>query len=1101
MIKKIAHLADIHIRKSPTRNEEYRYVFNNLYKSLKKEKPDIIVLVGDIVNDYLDLQGEQLILVSEFLTNLSKIAPVRVTRGNHDILKKALKRTDPIEAIVTTLNNKNIIYYNSTGFFEDDNIVWAVWHHGDKKSPWKRGYKKIEDKTYIDLYHDPIQGSKSASNYEFTSLNLSKVDAFKGDFLMAGDIHLQQYLNKDKTKAYCGSLIAQDFSEGDENFHGYLLWDVESNEVEEIEVENEYSYKTIKVNSFTDFDDLDFEIDNPTKYMRIRVVWNCLPNTKNGENIRKIKEYLNSNYKNIIILTHKKDYIEEDVIDVVSDEKLDNITSQEIQHSILSEYFEKIGTEKELIESILKLDNEINDRLKLEKNKQIEWDIIKVWGKNLFSYDEFDIDWRNLNGITQITGENTGGKTTLLSKSVSYVLFGKTSETIDVEKNGDARFVNFSNNAKYCEGSLVIEANGVYYGIKRRTDLKFSKAGDVTGAPTAVNYYLLSSPDDELNESNDVDNLNDDRKSKTQNDINNIIGSYDNFIRIMLTTADSLNAILSNKRAEFIDSVLFDSGLDIFDNKTNEFKQYLKEKNTTPRIVCDITKTKENITILEKENQEKEKEIDSIQNEVIPSIKKRITAGQKYIQEESNKLFKIDDEISSLDIEKTNESINNNLSDIENYEKESKKLENDKTNLVETYDENRLDSLLKKKEDQKRIENEKKLHIKNIEREILEVSHKIEILNGEILNISKEGTNKKNEGIKLKESKICPTCGQLVSEDAQKHIEIELKKILVEIDGLVKKIETKKNEIKTTHEPEIHKKKEKISKINDEIIKLNLDLEKDLAEIGVLTNEKNDVEKRKEIDNTIKNNVLLVENLKLKNDSLSSLLERHETSKLQIIQNTETNKKIEKGTQLINELQNNLNIENEKILNLKNVINTNINNINTYKKTIIDYKEQLRVENMYELYKKAIHRNGIPTQLLQNKIIPLLNREMESLLSEMPFSVWLEPTELKLKLKYNDSDVGINAISGSGKERTFSSIALKFALNQINMKSKPTVMLLDEMMGKLTGDSVDEFIMLLNSIKEKLNKLLIIEHNHELNPDHIIHVKRNEKGISEYEIM
>lgn len=93
-ISRIAHLSDIHIRKTPTRNEEYQKVFDNLIKSLTEKKPDRIVIVGDLVHDYLDLQGEQLIMANNFLIALSKIAPVRITRGNHDCRKKNLKRVD-----------------------------------------------------------------------------------------------------------------------------------------------------------------------------------------------------------------------------------------------------------------------------------------------------------------------------------------------------------------------------------------------------------------------------------------------------------------------------------------------------------------------------------------------------------------------------------------------------------------------------------------------------------------------------------------------------------------------------------------------------------------------------------------------------------------------------------------------------------------------------------------------------------------------------------------------------------------------------------------------------------------------------------------------
>ena len=92
MIKTVAHLADIHIRKTPTRNAEYQEVFQRTISSLKKMKPDRIAIVGDLVHDYLDLQGEQLIMAHNFLKELAKIAPVRITRGNHDCRKKNLKR-------------------------------------------------------------------------------------------------------------------------------------------------------------------------------------------------------------------------------------------------------------------------------------------------------------------------------------------------------------------------------------------------------------------------------------------------------------------------------------------------------------------------------------------------------------------------------------------------------------------------------------------------------------------------------------------------------------------------------------------------------------------------------------------------------------------------------------------------------------------------------------------------------------------------------------------------------------------------------------------------------------------------------------------------
>ena len=46
---KIVHIADVHWR-GLSRHEEYVLVFNKIFKKLKKIKPDIIYIGGDIVH-------------------------------------------------------------------------------------------------------------------------------------------------------------------------------------------------------------------------------------------------------------------------------------------------------------------------------------------------------------------------------------------------------------------------------------------------------------------------------------------------------------------------------------------------------------------------------------------------------------------------------------------------------------------------------------------------------------------------------------------------------------------------------------------------------------------------------------------------------------------------------------------------------------------------------------------------------------------------------------------------------------------------------------------------------------------------------------------
>ena len=69
MIKTIAHLADIHIRKLH-RFVEYRQVFKNLYKQLKELKPDAIYIGGDVVHGKLDTSPEEVRMVANFFLSL-----------------------------------------------------------------------------------------------------------------------------------------------------------------------------------------------------------------------------------------------------------------------------------------------------------------------------------------------------------------------------------------------------------------------------------------------------------------------------------------------------------------------------------------------------------------------------------------------------------------------------------------------------------------------------------------------------------------------------------------------------------------------------------------------------------------------------------------------------------------------------------------------------------------------------------------------------------------------------------------------------------------------------------------------------------------------
>lgn len=1109
MIKTIAHLADIHIRKTPTRNTEYQEVFDKLIESLKEQKPDRIALVGDLVNDYLDLQGEQLIMAHKFLNALAAIAPVRITRGNHDCRKKNLKRVDSIKAIVETLNNPNVIYYDGTGFFDDENVTWAVWHHGDpKNNPWKtrEGKKVIKERVinariYIDLFHDPITGCRSATDFEMKSSSYYKITDFKGDYSFFGDIHRFQYLDKDKKKAYCSSLIPQSVDEGDDAFHGYLLWDILKQTTAEIEIPNNYSFKNIRLTPYTDFDDLDIEIDNPTDYMKVRLLWGTLPQTRNNENERKVVQYFKA-IEGITSVSHKNEFLENDKVELNESVTLENVSDEAVQQEIFKEYLDKIGAEESVVNDVLALDVEILKEIEIEDNANIEWGIIKFGGKNFMSYGELDVDWRDMDGLYQITGRNTAGKTTIM-KIITYLLYNKTLETETRKKFGDSRFVNNRNDAKFCEAYMVMEANGEYFGIKRKTVIERKRDGTINGAPTTLNYYLLTDPDEEMTDDNLVEKLDEDRRVQTQKLITSVIGSYDNFMRVVMTTSDTLNNILSSDMADFIDAILLDSGLDIFDKKLAGYKTYEKRVNAISRVTCNIEATLAQNTTLTEEINVLTEEIEKIETVKLPATQDSLSKGRDYIEKLTKSLFKIDPEIYNLNVDDAKEDIGIHNTKIDEQKARMKVVEGAIAPLRESYDEERLNELLEKKENHKQTVYDKNILIKEEQRAKADHQHQIELLNGKIHVLKRDGKAKKDEILELKGSKICPTCGQLVAEDHQEHINEKIERLETEMYGFRDEIEKHESEKENTWTPTIEGCDITMENINKEIVKLGLEMEGVMVEIGELTNQKNDVEKRRELQTELNQLPTLIQNEELKISILQQKIDSHENMLEQITKN----QKIEKGIVAAKERVRILALEEgdhkEDIFIRKTTIGEKGQKIKDNNTLISEFEQQEYRDMVMGLYKKCVHRDGIPRELLSNHIIPKINIVLQNVLSVAEFMVWLDQDDLRPKLVYNSRpNAVIDCISGSGKERTFSAIVIKIALNQINVKAKPTIFLLDEVMGKLDEEgSVDEFIEMLQIIKTNVKKMLVIEHKYEINPDYLINVQVDDDGISSAELV
>lgn len=261
MVKVIIHCADIHIRNYRL-HDEYKEVFDTFLSDVRektggyKREEIRIAIVGDLVHQKITISNEQLLLTAWFIKELEKIAPVILIAGNHDLLENNKDRMDSITPIVQFLGDKNINYFKQSGCYLDDNIVWCVYSIFDEnKRPNIEGARAEfgDDKTYVGLFHAPIVNAKTDIGYQID--HGASLDIFNGCcFVLLGDIHMRQNFNHNGIQiAYSSSLLQQNFGESISK-HGYLLWNVETKNYTEHDIENNNSFYQFKITSLDDLD-------------------------------------------------------------------------------------------------------------------------------------------------------------------------------------------------------------------------------------------------------------------------------------------------------------------------------------------------------------------------------------------------------------------------------------------------------------------------------------------------------------------------------------------------------------------------------------------------------------------------------------------------------------------------------------------------------------------------------------------------------------------------------------------------------------------------------------------------------------------------------
>lgn len=440
---KIAHLADIHIR-GLRYLDEMEYTFNELYQSLDQEKPDLILIAGDIYHSKLTVTSEYFSCCSRLLRNLSNRAPIIMILGNHDLALQNLNRMDALTPIIEALGDTKFPIY-----FEKDLIQWnkgrskngKIFFHNfsilKKKEEWPNEELIInklesgefsEEDVHIALYHGSINESVVDSGWVSRG-NEDNISIFKGfDFAMLGDIHRYQMLTP--RIGYPGSLRQNNFGESREK--GYLLWKIDSKEdysVKRIVLPQKRYFYTIEIDSADSIPE-NLEIK---KGCRIRVKLNKRINISDD---LKIRETIKRLYKpcNDVTTSLPKDAIKiEDLqvgAELVSQEDLRN---KDVQKRLIIDFFKNENLDKDLLETICKLDEKYNSYLDHNVARNVIWKPKKIKWENIFSYGKGNyINFSKINGLIGVFGKNMVGKALSLETDIPTLDGWKKIKNIEV---------------------------------------------------------------------------------------------------------------------------------------------------------------------------------------------------------------------------------------------------------------------------------------------------------------------------------------------------------------------------------------------------------------------------------------------------------------------------------------------------------------------------------------------------------------------------------------------------------------------------------------------------------------------------------------------
>ena len=332
-------------------------------------------------------------------------------------------------------------------------------------------------------------------------------------------------------------------------------------------------------------------------------------------------------------------------------------------------------------------------------------------------------------------------------------------------------------------------------------------------------------------------------------------------------------------------------------------------------------------------------------------------------------------------------------------------------------------------------------------------------------------TIKRNEDLvkQLEEGQICPTCNRAL-EDVDHTDEInKIKQLIESIKQIQIDIRKKYNDLTENEKVFSDLKKEYDEYERNKLKKTRYELESDQKQM--------EIERLQlKLENYDRNKQKLDDNQKIDGE-LIGLKTQIDTSNADIRQ---FNSDIEKLKMAIISLNEKIGVNEELCDKIK--------------------KENV-TQSIFKVYLSVFGKNGISKIILKN-MIPLINQELYRLL--------VDSCHFMLELNINDKnevefvmiDTETRVVkplnSGSGYERTISSLALRSVLTKISSLPKPNIVVMDEVFGKIADENLEMVGEFFKKIKDYFDHIFVISHNSLIRnwSDNLVMIKKEENVSS-----